>query len=295
MRNIDTNKLIENYLYGNVDPKSLEQLRLQYDSNRAWRKFKKRIPGRKSHTVNIWKYAGAAALLVVAVVFSHILGTKQIQDNFADIVVDVPEGARLNMSLPDGSTVYLNGGTRISYSQGFGISDRNMRIDGEGYFEVARNENLPMRLVSKSLSVEVLGTKFSFKDYEGENNASVALAQGSVRVSAGEDSHILKPGQSAVLNHDSGSVTIFDDRNDNLLAWHNGCFSFEHETLGAIAQQLSHAYGISFVFASDDLRALSFFASFSNPDITPEEVLSRLSATQAFHYEINGKTVLIKK
>lgn len=294
MHSIDTNKLIEDYLSGNVDPQTLEQLHLKYDSDRGWRAFKKRLPTKKSHMRYIWE-SFAAAALIAAVVFSYGLGTKAVQNRFSNIIVEVPDGSKMNVSLPDGSSVYLNGGSKISYSQGFGITNRDMHIDGEGYFEIARNENLPMKLTSQNLSVEVLGTKFSYRDYEGDDNACVALAQGSVRVSAGDDNHVLKPGESAVFNLASGSLTVFDNMNEDLLAWRNGIFSFEDATLGTIARQLSRTYGISFVFTSEDLKSLSFFASFTNPDITPMEILSRLSATQAFHYEMNGRTVIIRK
>ena len=82
--------------------------------------------------------------------------------NFSDIVVEAPSGSKRSCSCRMGLWVWLNAGSRLTYSQGFGVDNRKLELDGEGYFEVYRNENIPFVVKSKDLEVEVLGTVFNF-------------------------------------------------------------------------------------------------------------------------------------
>lgn len=295
MRQIDTNKLIADYLSGNMDPMDIEELNKRYDSERGWREFKKRIPAWRSRISLIWASLGTAAILAIAIVFSFRMGTNVIQEQFADIVIEIPNGSRTSVALPDGSTVLVNGGSRITYSQSFGITDRDLSINGEGYFEVVRNESLPMRVKSTNLAVKVLGTKFSYKDYGNEALASVALTQGSVQVSAGEQMVQLVPGQAAVVNTGSGLLSVQEEINDNLLAWRDGRFVFDEESLEAITAELSRAFGMSFTFESEDLKNLSFYASFAGEGTSCTSILNVLSATGAFSYSVSGREVVIRR
>lgn len=298
MRQIETNRLITDYLSGNMNPKDVEELNSMYDSERGWREFKKRVPAwksRTSHGAILWQLLGTAAILAIAIVFSFRLGTNNIQQQFANVEIAIPNGSRSSVTLPDGSTVLLNGGSSITYSQGFGITDRNLTISGEGYFEVEHNESLPMRVTSDNLAVEVLGTKFSYKDYGNEALASVALTQGSVKVSAGEQLVLLVPGQAAVVNTSSGLLSVQEEMNDNLLAWRSGRFVFDEVSLEEITAELSRAFDMSFTFASEDLKNLSFYASFAGEGTSCTSILNVLSATGAFSYSVSGREVVIRR
>lgn len=295
MRRIDTNRLIADYLSGNLNQKDVEELNRRYDNREGWLEFKKRIPAWRSRKPAVWKILSVAASIAIAVFFSYRTGTKNIQRQFTDTVIEIPNGSRTGIALPDGSTVFLNGGSRITYSQGFGITDRELSIDGEGFFEVARNENLPMRIKSENLSAEVLGTKFSYKDYGDETEAYVALTQGSVQVSAGEEMIRLVPGQAAILNTATGRLTIREDRNKELLVWREGGFSFDEASLETITNELSKAFGVSFTFESENLRSLCFYASFFDAEATCETILNHLSNTGAFNYTAKGKNITIKE
>ena len=291
---IDTDKLIEDYQSGNLDQQVVEQLQKIYDSKRGWRKFRKRIPAWRKSVPFAVRIASMAAILILAVFLSFSSGLRNAYNNFSDVTVEIPNGSKTRVILPDGTSVLLNGVSRIVYSQGVGITDRNLTLCGEGFFEVERNEDLPMRIKSDNISVEVLGTKFSYRDYGNASESHVALTQGSVQVSAGEEMVRLSPGQAAIVKPSSGHITVSNECNDDLLAWRDGHFIFDEATLASITEELTRAFGLKFIFESEDLKTLCFYASFSDPSVSCEHILKRLSATTAFHYEINGKNVTIK-
>lgn len=94
--------------------------------------------------------------------------------------MEAPLGSRTKLTLPDGTLVWLNAGSRITYSQGFGVGNRKIELIGEGYFEVKRNEEVPFLVKTNSLLVKVLGTKFNFRDYPDDAEAIVSLSEGKV-------------------------------------------------------------------------------------------------------------------
>lgn len=112
-------------------------------------------------------------------------------------------GARTKMHLPDGTAVWLNAGSKLSYSQGFGIDNRDVRLEGESYFEVSRNENLPFCVKTKEVKVRVLGTKFNFRNYQDDNEAVVNLLEGKVSLMNGlrkMSEQYLAPGECMTLD-----------------------------------------------------------------------------------------------
>ena len=99
----------------------------------------------------------------------ELLDMKQIER------VNSGEDLDIGVMLPDGTAVWLNAGSQLSYSQGFGITDRNVRINGEGYFEVGKGSDMPMSVCSSNMCVRDIGTKFNFRDYPEEPTAEVTL------------------------------------------------------------------------------------------------------------------------
>ena len=124
-----------------------------------------------------WKviYKYVAAVLVVGIIsfFSYRQGENNLQSALTQIEVEAPLGAQTRLRLPDGTLVILNAGSRLVYPQDFGVDNREVELNGEGYFEVKRNEKLPFNVRTPSLSVRVLGTKFNFRDYLDDEEANV--------------------------------------------------------------------------------------------------------------------------
>lgn len=187
-----------------------------YDYKAAYQRFLHKISEDSDETdedqkeenprfYHIYRWIGgiAASLLILfgATYLSYQQGQKNLQNTFADIVVATPNGSSTSVNLPDGSIVKLNGGSRISYSQGYGVDSRIVNIEGEGYFEVKKDSTKPFIVNSANIIVKVLGTKFNFCDYPKETQALVALDEGKVNMTCIESKQeiTLLPNQHVVL------------------------------------------------------------------------------------------------
>lgn len=246
------------------------------------------------------RYAAvAAALLCLVGFFAYRSGQQTLTAEFADIVIEAPQGSRTQMTLPDGSRVWLNAGSKIAYSQGFGLKDRIVRLVlGEGYFEVARNERLPFSVSSENLKVEVLGTKFNFRDYPDDAEAIVSLQEGSVALSALNSpltalNSRLTAGQSAIYNKHTGKMTIQEAPVAEASQWTQGILVFNGEPLPDIVRKLERSYNVKITLADKSLSELRFHGDFTRMEQSLREVLDVLAATGRLRYEIAGNQVTI--
>lgn len=182
----------------------------------------------------------AAAVLVLVLPLAGYWGGKQNMENaFADIVIEAPVGARTCMYLPDGTQVWLNACSRLTYSQGFGINDRNLKLEGEGYFEVSRNEQLPFIIHTQEVDVTVLGTQFNFKNYADDSEASVSLLSGKVKLSnhlRQEETLYLQPNEKVTLNKLTGEMKTTRTQVQNSKIWTHDELFFDEELLEDIAK-----------------------------------------------------------
>ena len=156
----------------------------------------------------------AAVILIIAgccwQFYEH--GQQSVERQLAQICVEAPAGSQTITTLPDGTRITLNAGSRIIYSQSFGIKDRNVALTGEGYFEVAHNGDKPFTVTTASISVRDIGTKFSLADYPNDNEAQVVLTDGSVeldnKLCSDCSNVVMKKGQRAVLSKESGKLVV---------------------------------------------------------------------------------------
>lgn len=275
----------------------------KYDKDAAYAAFKKRVaeasaqPKAKTYRLGWIKYAAAVLLMVVSVGYlSYKGGQNEIQSSFGDIVIATPQGSRTQLSLPDGSKVWLNAGSSISYSQGFGYIDRLVKLVGEGYFEVAHNEKLPLSVVSENVCVKVLGTKFDFRDYPTDAEVVVSLTEGSVAMCSKknpDENQLLKPGQRAMVDKTSGRIRVEGYEVANSMKWTNGRLLFDGEPLPDIVKTLERSYNVKITIADCNLRKLRFYGDFIRQEQTLVEVLDALASTGKLSYERNGKNVTV--
>lgn len=144
---------------------------VQFDKDKAFSLFKQRIVGAEKKQKQMFRFSwktfmrAAAVVLILMIPFAaYWQGKQAVKQSFADMVVEAPMGAHTKLYLPDGTLVWLNAGSKIIYSQGFGVDDRRLRLEGEGYFEVMKNEEVPFEIDTKELDLRVLGTKFNFRE-----------------------------------------------------------------------------------------------------------------------------------
>ena len=210
-----------------------------------------------------------------------------MENAFADIVIEAPVGARTCMYLPDGTQVWLNACSRLTYSQGFGINDRNLKLEGEGYFEVSRNEQLPFIIHTQEIDVTVLGTQFNFKNYADDSEASVSLLSGKVKLSnhlRQEETLYLQPNEKVTLNKLTGEMKTTCTQVQNSKIWTHDELFFDEELLVDIAKKLMRNYDVKIVVA-DSLRDRRFYGSFKITGSTIEQVLGTISSTNRMKYK----------
>ena len=279
----------------------------KYDKKAAYEVFKKRVEKEKKigNRTNIgfrsWSMQIASVVLLLLTVsyFSYRGGLNTIKSQMGNMVVEAPQGSRSEVVLPDGSRVCLNAGSRMTYSKEFGYSSRTIELDGEGYFEVTRNERLAFNVKTNALSVKVLGTKFDVRDYSSDNDATVLLAEGSVALNIPNQAQskqiVLTPGQSAVYQKESNSLKVMNADVDNGLEWTKGNLIFSGESLDRIVKDLQRNYNVKITVRDTTLYSLHFYGDFVRQEQSLKEVMEALAATGRMKYCVNEHHVIIYK
>jgi ferric-dicitrate binding protein FerR (iron transport regulator) len=160
--------------------------------------------------------------------------------------MSTPRGGQYHLTLADGTGVWLNAASSITYPSGFSGNQRQVEITGEVYFEVAHNAAKPFLVKSGSQMVEVLGTHFNINAYADENQIKTTLLEGSVAITSADNRQILKPGQQAVFN--GNSLKISDTDTDEAIAWKEGYFQFADADIETVMRQISRWYDVDVVF-----------------------------------------------
>jgi ferric-dicitrate binding protein FerR (iron transport regulator) len=200
------------------------------------------------------------------------------------------------MYLPDGTLVWLNAGSKITYSQGFGVDERTVHLTGEGYFEVTKNEKKPFRVKTEELHVNVLGTKFNFSNYPDNEEAIVSLIEGKVMAdnAIGKNEQVsLSPDEKVFLNKKTGQMRILQHRAQSAAAWTNGYLFFDEELLPDIIKELERSYNVSIRITDKSLETFRFYGDFTREEQTIEEILNLLVSTNKLKYTIQGKEIAL--
>ncbi|ATL49294.1 iron dicitrate transport regulator FecR [Chitinophaga caeni] len=173
--------------------------------------------------------------------------------------MSTPVGRQFQLSLPDGTKVWLNSASSIHYPTRFTGPERKVDITGEAYFEVARNAAQPFKVnVNNKATIQVLGTNFNVNAYDNEYTINTTLLQGAVRVlNSGQQSVVIKPGQQAkitnIASHQAdqkGNIQVIAAANvDQAVAWKDGLFDFNGAELGEVMRQLERWYDIKVIYA----------------------------------------------
>ncbi|WP_256006070.1 FecR family protein [Pedobacter deserti] len=167
--------------------------------------------------------------------------------------IRTPRGGQYQVTLSDGTRVWLNSASSISYPADFPAGERRVEVSGEVYMEVAHDQTKPFRVVSGQQTVEVLGTRFNINMYPDEPAVRTTLAEGSVRVIHGSavtttSIAVLKPGQQSILA--GGNVKVASVDVEPVIAWKNGIFKFNKTNLREVTRQLSRWYDVDFTYAA---------------------------------------------
>lgn len=210
--------------------------------------------------------------------------------------VTVPNGGDVvPLELGDGSKVWLNAGSTISYPVSFDKAERKVEITGEAYFEVAgsADEKVTPFVVSKGdLVVTVLGTRFNVNGYANEDDFKVTLLDGSAKVQYRQSARIIKAGEQAIISNARISVTDSADL-EQAVAWKNGIFQFNNANIKLIMRQMERWYDLTPTrYENQTDKNLNFSGAISRYN-NASEVLKLLAKTGVVHFKIEGKKIIV--
>jgi transmembrane sensor len=215
-------------------------------------------------------------------------GNEQIEYH----TVEAPAGGQWQVKLPDGSVVFLNAMSSITYPTRFVGSQRLVKMQGEAYFEIAHNKAMPFRVSSLGQTVEVLGTHFEVMAYRDEKLIKTTLLQGSVKVYGHGSQALLRPGEQAQLSASNIRVTSEVDL-EEVVAWKNGYFKF-NERIESIMAKVSRWYNVEVVYQMDANTTLAFGGKLSRSrDL--KDLLKIMERTGKVHFKVEGRRITVRE
>ena len=232
----------------------------------------------------------AAILIPVALFIGLFMRINSQVDLLADDGYDevyVPNGERMQVLFQDGSKVHLNSGSRIRYPKKFGLYERKVYLEGEAWFEVAKNKNRPFVVDLSYMDIKVLGTSFNMKSYPSETQ-QVTLVQGKVEVRVGNYSRKLQPGEQ--LNYSSEGPEIRNVDVKAYTAWKDRRFVFNDDLLEEVIHKLGRWYDVEFFLRDAEVRKIRFTGNlpkYRNLD----QVLNKLELTTHIRFVQNGRAI----
>ena len=203
-------------------------------------------------------------------------------------IATTQRGGLYQFVLADGTKVWLNSASSIKYPVNFIGNERVVELTGEAYFEVAHNAKKSFKVIANGQTIEDIGTHFNINAYNDEDAIKTTLLEGSVKVSTASMSRVLKPGEQAFVKNGNLSITNVDPNES--VAWKNGFFFFNDNTIQDVMKQLARWYDVDIKYEGE-LSERRFSGEITR-NINASQILDILSFKK-IHYKIEGKTITV--
>ncbi|TKC58551.1 FecR family protein [Pedobacter hiemivivus] len=204
--------------------------------------------------------------------------------------IETPKGGQYQLILPDGSKVWLNAASTLTFPTSFAsLKTRKVELIGEAYFEIAKNKTSPFIVKSAKQEVKVLGTHFNINSYADEQSTTTTLLEGSVNILSlnKAENVILKPGQQSTLNNNR--ISIAEINTEEAIAWKNGLFIFNDENIKSIMKKIARWYDVEITFKGN-MDHISFVGNYArNKNL--ESLLENIELTEKVHFKIEGRRI----
>ena len=223
---------------------------------------------------------------------------KNVPVRFAINTIQTPKGGKYQVRLPDGSKVWLNSASTLSYPTAFTGKERIVKLKGEAYFEIAPNKAVPFRVESDNQIVEVLGTHFNVNSYDNEDFTKTTLIEGSVKVILNTKSNIsgktrlLKPGEQSSINSSKSDIKIENVDTEKAIAWKNGYFKFKNTPIQEIMREVERWYDVELIYEGN--MPTDEFTGFVSNDVNISAVLKILEQSGGVKFTVKGKKLKVK-
>ena len=273
-----------------------------------WMETKNKVTGSKKISIrNIFvtyrKYAAifilGAMLPLMIIFYRNYISPKRLLSQ----VIEVPYGAKSTITLPDGTEIVLNAGSKISYNASYGRIRRDVALSGEAYFKVAKNKHKPFVVKTKAMSVRAYGTEFNVKCYDGENITETTLVEGSVGIKLNGNNnrkeYMLKPNQQLIYSYPDGKtgkgkLIIAKNINTQLYtSWIYDKIQVNSISLKELAVKLQRKYNVSIHIENKELENMKFTGILENETI--EQILQALELSASIRYKIEEREIWLYK
>jgi len=225
--------------------------------------------------------------------------SQAVESKMNEVVI--PYGKKSQLTLEDGTKVWLNAGSRIAFPTKFKDKKREVFLEGEAYFEVAHNESQPFVVNTHDIAIKVLGTRFNLSAYTADKLTETVLLEGKVAVSELsalgflKSETILSPNQKASYDRNNRSISIINVTDADLaIAWTEGWFKFSQQSLKDVLNKLERYYNVQFIF---DLKfpATDLISGKLDLKESVESVMIALADVADIQYRIDGNKIFIEK
>lgn len=248
----------------------------------------------KKRRFSFYPFAKYAAVVCGTAILS--IGYMMMKDyNQGEVLqtLTVNEGERAQLTLADGTQIWLNANTVISYPDNFNRRSRSVNLKGEAYFKVAKNKDLPFIVNAENIDVKVLGTEFNVKAYNDENTIEVQVTEGKVQVykDDADSAYYLTANEMISFDKSNSQFTEagFDASAEN---WREGKYVFNNKPLSLIIKQLERIYAVHFIVNDTRLLDEIYYGEVNvNDSIT--KIMEIISINGRFNYAINDKQIII--
>ncbi|MBC8053021.1 MAG: FecR family protein [Sphingobacteriaceae bacterium] len=253
----------------------------------------------------------AYAASIAAVLIFFITRPVQNIEQQPEQLITAHNGSRSKILLPDGTTVWLNGGSKIYYDYEFSGPLREVRLDGEAFFDVAKIKDRPFIVHAGKIDIKVHGTAFNVKYYQDDKNIETTLLHGKIEVSDNTNkekpSIFLVPNQKLIIPAERSVSakapskkayellnldTKLEEKERIEIAWIYNRMEFRGESFEDLARKLERWYNVTITFEDDAVKSLMFNGSFEKE--TAEQAFSALQKVAAFNFKIQGREIFIK-
>ena len=269
--------------------KNIEKLIDQDNDNLSFTKGDKYI--------SIQKWLRIAAMFILPVLSTVVMYFFMSKNDAAvstgaPLIISVERGQKANITLPDGSRVWLNSQSKLIYTASYNTQKRELKLDGEAYFEVAHNPQKPFIVQSRNISVEALGTGFGINAYSEDNLISSILMHGKIRVTTPVGSEILFPNERVLFDKRTNRMNKQSVANaTDFTGWIHNKLRFENETLQEMAIKIQRIYNIEVVFADERIKYFRYTGTINNNSL--ESVLNVISLSSPVGFKIINQQVIL--
>ncbi|MEN8118311.1 MAG: FecR domain-containing protein [Bacteroidota bacterium] len=282
--------------------KNLDAQQLPKGSEGSWSKIQGQLLQRgfkrwqSTRKINqLFRYAAIFFFVISMSSLAYLLVNREstMPEYFTSVMAE--NGQISKVELPDGSLVWLNSGSEITYSNFFATDNRNIKLTGEAYCQVTKNEDIPLIVNSGDLQVKVLGTKFNVAAYRESDKIDVVLESGEVELLSSKVesfSYKLAPGERATFNKSDRKLAVSNVNTSKFTSWKDGMINIYNQSLEELVERLEVRYNQEFEY-DDDVKDFHYTFTIKNESL--DEVIKLMEKITLVNAVQKGDTIIFKK